>query len=495
MKMCYMKRIGIVVSAALLMLTGCAGVVTDETTAVTEDIETTEQVTKTAAETTTETEPAETEPEPVKELVICKNGDKRCDFVIVYDKKSDEAPTAEAEMLSALIKNHTGATVKTADSSKVSNKEIILSSAARAETKELLDGLAEGEYAARLIPGEADGDGKLLLATTTYGSAYTCVQYLFDTYFDAEKGLCIPYDLDVKGKEKDCVLIESSIGKLRDPCVLVEDGVYYAYGTGWKCFKNVKGDLSKGWKKLEIEVSLAHPETDGGSHWAPEVHKYNGAYYMFTTYYNSQTKHRGCIILKSDSPEGPFVEITDGHMTPDGWDCIDGTFYVDPDGQPWMVFVHEWTSMPGGVGAFAAAKLSDDLTHFISEPIELFKAKEPRWAVSGVTDGCFMFTTENGELLMIWSNFDEFGYVVAVARSSNGRLDGEWIHEDDLLYSKYVTNGYDGGHAMTFKDGDGQLYIVFHSPNTETGDRKEKPVFLAIEEKDGRLVRCEKIGD
>ena len=426
----------------------------------------------------------------VKELTICKPGETRSGFVIIYDKQTASPLTAEGNMLAAMIQNYTGSQISSMDSARTSKKEIILSSSVRAETAEMKEGLAEGEYAVRVLPGEKEGEGKLLIATTTYASAFTCAEYLMETFCSDEKGFCVPCDLDVRGRENEFPLFESSITKkVRDPSVLVEEGAYYVYGTSWKCFRNKSGSLKGSWKKIDIEVTLAHPETDGGSHWAPEVHKYNGAYYMFTTYYNSETAHRGCIILKADSPEGPFVEITDGHITPSNWDCIDGTFYVDPDGQPWMVFVHEWTCMPDGIGSFAAAKLSDDLTHFISEPIELFKANEPVWAKSNVTDGCFMYTTEDGELLMIWSNFDAFGYALAVARSSNGRLDGEWIHEKDLLYSKYMTNGFDGGHGMIFRDTDGQMYVVFHSPNTATDDRKEIPVFLPIEEKDGRLVR------
>lgn len=472
--------------AAVMITTGCAsnGTVTEPSTGSAPDagsVSDTPDV--------TETEPEKTQPEPVKELVICKPGEKRCGFVIVYDKKSENPQTAEAEMIAAMIKNRTGSNVRTSDSSQEHKKEIIISSSARAETARMLGELSEGEYAAELIPGENEGEGRLLIAATTYDAAYTCVKYLFDTYYTAEKGLSVPYDLNVKGAGKELYLVESSIKKkLRDPCVLAEDGVYYVYGTGWKCFKNVSGNIEGPWEKVELEVTLAHPETDGGSHWAPEVHKYNGAYYMFTTYFNSATSHRGCIILRSDSPEGPFVEITDGHITQRKWDAIDGTFYVDPDGQPWMVFVHEWTSMKDGIGAFAAAKLSDDLTHFISEPIELFKAKEPGWAASGVTDGCWMYTAEDGGLIMLWSNFDSFGYAVAVARSSNGRLDGEWIHDDDPLYSKMMTNVYDGGHPMVFTDANGQKYISFHSPNSEDGDRKERPVFMAIEEKNGGIV-------
>ena len=178
---------------------------------------------------------------------------------------------------------------------------------------------------------------------------------------------------------------------------------------------------------------------------------------------------------------------TGGHITPRDWDSIDGTFYVNPEGQPWMIFVHEWTSMPDQIGTFSAAKLSEDLTHFISEPIELFRADEPDWATFGVTDGCWMYTTESGDLLMLWSNNDEYGYCVGVARSSNGRLDGEWIHED-RLYSKYMTSDFDGGHAMIFTDTGGQMYMSFHSPNGVIGDRRETAVFLAIREENNALV-------
>ena len=286
-------------------------------------------------------------------------------------------------------------------------------------------------------------------------------------------------------------MITSDIPRLRDPFIVVEDGVYYAYGTDWLCYKNTSGNLHGPWVCLGTVASVADPARDGGNHWAPEVHRYKGGYYMFTTYQNKETGRRGCTIMRSDSPEGPFCEISGGHVTPAEWDSIDGTLYVDGEGQPWMVFVREWVSAPGGVGSFAAAKLSEDLTHFISEPFELFKANEPSWAAHTVTDGCFMHTTAEGDLLMLWSNFDVHGYVVALAKSSNGRLDGEWIHADTLLYSKSMTGDYDGGHGMIFTDTDGQAYVSFHSPNAPVGDRRETPVFLAIEEKDGRLVWAE----
>lgn len=280
--------------------------------------------------------------------------------------------------------------------------------------------------------------------------------------------------------------IISNIPKLRDPFVLVVGDTYYVYGSEWLCYKS-KGDL-KSWERVDKEIVVT-PLTYVKQNWAPEVHVYNGAYYMFTTYYSSAIDHRGCTILRSDSPEGPFVEITNGTVTPKNWDCIDGTLYIAPDGQPWMVFVHEWTCMPDKVGTMAAAKLSADLAHFISEPIELFRADAPEWATDGVTDGCFLYTCADGTLLMLWSNFCAEGYCEAIARSDNGKIDGTWSQNKERLYLRSASGTpYDGGHGMIFTGLDGKKYLSLHSPNAPIDERMETPIFIEVREENGTLT-------
>ena len=277
-------------------------------------------------------------------------------------------------------------------------------------------------------------------------------------------------------------IIESNVEKLRDPFVLVDGENYYMYGTGWVAYRS-NGNLQK-WEKLPGEL-VEIPKNFKDNKWAPEVYKYRNAYYMFTTYQSEATKHRGCTILKSEKPEGPFIEISNGHVTPKDWDCIDGTFYIDEEGQPWMIFVHEWVCTEDHVGRMAAAKLSEDLTHLISEPVELFRADEPDWAKwknreASITDGCFMYRDEADRLCMLWSNFDITGYCVASAHSDNGKVDGKWIHEKELIFSKELSGEYDGGHGMLFRGFDGCTYLAIHSPNAKKGDRLEKPVFIPV---------------
>ena len=281
-------------------------------------------------------------------------------------------------------------------------------------------------------------------------------------------------------------IIESGVPVLRDPCVVLEDGVYYMYGTGWRCWKNASGKLDGTWEDLGVVAEK--PAISRDNYWAPEVHKYSGAFYMFTTYLSAANGHRGCTVLKSDRPEGPFREISNGHLTPADWDCIDGTLYIDEAGQPWMIFVHEWTSMPDHVGTMAAAKLSSDLTHFISEPVELFRADDAPWAKNGVTDGCWMYRCQDGQLLMLWSNWDDAGYCVGIARSASGDVTGPWKHDSELLYSKNHTGVYDGGHGMLFTAPDGKMYLSLHSPNARIADRGEMPVFIPVKEENGTIV-------
>lgn len=280
--------------------------------------------------------------------------------------------------------------------------------------------------------------------------------------------------------------IVSTIPCLRDPFVLIENGLYYVYGSTWICYKG--SSLDGEFEKLENIVTI--PEDYLMNQWAPEVHRYKGSYYMFTTYKSKKTNHRGCTIMKASRPEGPFVEITDGHFTPKDWDSIDATFYVDEKGQPWSIFVHEWTCTDDGIGRMCAVKLSEDLTHAISEPVELFRADAPSWTNHRVTDGCFMHRFANGEFIMLWSNFvPKIGYAVGIARSDNGRPDGNWSHDDELLFSRTLDGRYDGGHGMLFTDNDGQMYLSIHSPNQpEDGRPHETPVFVPVKESGSTIV-------
>lgn len=272
---------------------------------------------------------------------------------------------------------------------------------------------------------------------------------------------------------------------IRDPFVLPYDGKYYLYGT--------RGETA--WTKaygLDVYVSddletwsephecFSVPENFWGEKeiWAPEVHFYNGKFYMFVSFY-SEKRSRATQILKSDSPMGPFLPFTDDAITPPGWTCLDGTFYVDKNGDPYIVFCREWVQVTDG--EIHAMKLKKDLSAPDGDPILLFSASQPEWADKSrdmfVTDGPFMYRTKEGRLLMIWSTFTQKGYVQAIAYSDNGEIDGNWCHEKPMFEEN-------GGHGMIFEDYNGKKYLILHSPNENP---LERPVMFEIKEENGSL--------
>lgn len=268
---------------------------------------------------------------------------------------------------------------------------------------------------------------------------------------------------------------------LRDPFILAGNGRYYLYGTrGSVKFGEAYGfdvyvsDNLENWSEPK-EIFTASPDFWATENfWAPEVHKYRGKYYMLASF-KSETACRGTQILVSDTPDGKFVPLTDKPITPDEWECLDGTLYIDKSGKPYMVFCHEWTQVKDG--EMCAIALSDDLKTAVGKPFLLFRASEPLWAEkikdNWVTDGPFMYRTGNGELLMIWSSGTNKAYVEAVSYSDNGEITGNWKHFDKLLFDE------NGGHGMIFKSFEGQKYFVYHYPNVTS---EERPVLRKISE-------------
>lgn len=283
---------------------------------------------------------------------------------------------------------------------------------------------------------------------------------------------------------------------IRDPFVLVHQGVYYLYGTrGATCWGLADGFDVYVSRDLEDwtgpHVCFANDGTFWAdrNYWAPEVHPWQGKFYMFASFKNERLC-RGTAILRADSPMGPFRPHSHGRVTPPDWECLDGTFYVSKAGKPYMVFCHEWVQ--AGDGEVCAMPLTDDLSAAAGEPRVLFHASDAPWCkvmhhssgVDGcVTDGPFLWRTEAGELECLWASFSQGGYTEGVAISDNGEIDGNFRQVEPLFME-------DGGHGMVFRALDGQLYLTLHSPNQHLAER---PHFHPLREEGGRLVRADKL--
>ena len=290
--------------------------------------------------------------------------------------------------------------------------------------------------------------------------------------------------------------------RMHDPWIVADKSTdtYYMYEGGMTGTASQRRSGVIAYKSKDLASwsgpYVVYEVADGGwadpaaGVWAPEVHSYNGKYYLFATLNNYKTPiappqpaansrnvtkievtyggigwHlRGTQVFVSDSPLGPFKAISEKPIPPADYMSLDGTLYVE-DGKPYMVYAHEWIQLVDG--NMEAIQMTPDLTSAVGEPFYLFKASDAPWlnnrhqTINGahpyVTDGPELFKTRTGKLVMIWSSYDNGSYVEALAHSTSGKLAGPWKQDGILV-------GQDSGHGMIFHAFDGRLMLVLHQP-------------------------------
>ena len=281
---------------------------------------------------------------------------------------------------------------------------------------------------------------------------------------------------------------------IRDPYIMPveKEGVYYMYASSsvnenGKHYGGVVAYKSRDLKTWEGPVrvfTVPHDNYLTGGVWAPEVHKYKGKYYLFATL-NSDVRwkgpkanypaynHRATQIFWSKSPEGPFLPF-EGKTphTPLDEMCLDGTLWVE-NGTPYMVYCHEWVETLDG--EMDLVELKKDLSAPVGNPQRLFCASAAEWSTGSqhkdystyVTDGCFLYRSKTGKLLMMWSSFKDGIYAVGLAESDTGKIIGPWRQQKEPIF-------INGGHSMLFTDFEGRLCLVLHSPNSPGGKERAK---------------------
>jgi len=273
--------------------------------------------------------------------------------------------------------------------------------------------------------------------------------------------------------------------QMRDPFVHVENGRYYLYGTTdpscWTGpFIGFDAYVSDDLENFEGPLPVFRPKEGfwgEKNFWAPELHVVDGQYFLFASFKNDRVC-RGTVILRAPGPLGPFEPYGAERITPEDWECLDGTLFTDNAGKPYMVFCHEWVQI--GDGAVCVVPLKDDLSGPDGEVTTIFTASEAPWTkqiahrtgIRGyVTDGPTMIDPKNGEIWMLWSSHTESGYGIGLAVSKSGSIYGPWTQMDTPLFAK------DGGHGMVFEKADGSLWLTIHTPNQTPNER---PIFLPL---------------
>lgn len=333
-----------------------------------------------------------------------------------------------------------------------------------------------------------------MLITEHYHSAEDADGICYDWYFitnrertlspteethEGDWGYYTPDTRYLDGVAWDAMNMKLTDFYIRDPFVMLCDGMYFMYGSniispdlgdaGFSCY--ISRDLVNWLGAYDLTAGTVD-WSGKDNFWAPEIIYRNGWFYMPVCYRNVETKERGCAMLASQCPLGKFWDISGGWFTDGGKNVIDPSLYISPENEVWCL----WSNGNEDTGEIMLAKFNDGITALETEPEVLFTKNDVPWAINGVCEAPFVHTLKNGKLAMLVSGFGEGGYTVGQALADN--IHGPWSVMSEPIFSE------DGGHAMIFRDKRGKLMMALHQPNTADYDNGiiEHARFIEVKE-------------
>lgn len=283
-------------------------------------------------------------------------------------------------------------------------------------------------------------------------------------------------ELEIQVKEDQFYQNPLEINQIGDPFVLKSsDGNYYCYPTsdpnrGYKVW--ISQDMVH-WKKKAENVYIK--ERDGwatSDFWAPEIYEWDGMYYM---YYTARWKEGSSLrigVATSESPLGPFKDVSNKPMFDFGHAVIDANVFIDDDGQGYLYYSRDCSE--NRVGGYNEShiygiKLSDNKLEVVGEPILLAKPEQPWELESGDTrwnEGAFVFKRDNIYYMMYSANF--YGgrqYSLGYATSDSPL--GEYVkyEKNPILYtqSDWVDISGPGHHSIATSPQGKIWYAMYHT--------------------------------
>ena len=294
--------------------------------------------------------------------------------------------------------------------------------------------------------------------------------------------------------------------RMSDPAILADKktGMYYMTGTGGMMWRSKDLTLWEG----PFRVTKFDKNSWMGPRpmiWAAEPYVIDGTYYLFATFTNRDVKidsvrgnvieRRACQVLRADNPMGPYQAFGDSTYLPANRPTLDGTYWRDTDGKPYMVFCGEW--LQNWNGTIEKIEMKADLSGTVGEPKVLFRASDSPWSRervhdehgktkvtwNKVTDGPWLFRTGTGRLGMLWTSWVFDVYTQGVAYSESGTLDGPWIQEPEPITPPNF------GHSMLFQRFDGQWMMSVHSHKKDSWGRTvRRPHFFEVDLSGDKLI-------
>ncbi|WP_461532174.1 glycoside hydrolase family 43 protein [Sinomicrobium sp.] len=318
-----------------------------------------------------------------------------------------------------------------------------------------------------------------------------------------------------------------------DPYILNDEGTFYMYGTGGGAkdgFSVYRSSDMVHWQSRgQVYTGNTASSWATDHFWAPEVYRFEDKYYMFFSAQwrdnpNNELENFRIGVAVSDSPEGPFEEISDQPLFDPGYPIIDANVFVDDNGKYYLYYsrvcykhpveseVAEWARKKGWYDEIEESwvygvELKPDFSGITGEPVLLLQPplrmddKNAEWESRSVTsremnrrwtEGSYTFKNEDTYYMMYSANYyqgENYAVGYATATSPLGpykKSDTNPVLEKNTQHGGEVTGT--GHNSLVFLD-DNNMYCVYHGRTKTTGN--ERVVFIDRIEIDDGILRVD----
>lgn len=233
----------------------------------------------------------------------------------------------------------------------------------------------------------------------------------------------------------------------------------------------------RSWSSSKVIFKLSQTSWGVDRCWAPEVHEYEGNFYLFFCGRDSKQIFHGSVAV-CDTPDGTFEPVTEQPLLNFSYSVIDLSFFLDDDGRTYIFYSKDNSTNRIGdnkVSQSYGVEVSNDFKRLLCAPVLISTPTEDWETVSGMViwnEGPVVFK-ENGKYYLLYSaNSYRTAYYSVGYATSDTILSFYDKPKDGCILKGNGETITGSGHCniLRFED---EIYLVYHShttpPNTEGG--------------------------